>query len=534
MDPEPAPSQAGRFLPELSRPLARPALVWAVLPTVERILIALRGLLLALALLVSTNAGSLSRLFVSWVFLLVLALVMSWMAQWPALRPRVPLAEALLTVVISTSVLPVGPLSLYLLAPVLSAGLSGGYRWALGSAGGAVVLGAVLTLTDPQVMGPQSVFPLVQWGVLAAALGVMGAWVQSQVLPQQDPAERGYAEALSLLTRLEPLSRQLPRGLEVGTVALDVLRDITVDSSVERCLLLVPDPAGVLNVVAGLPDTHADWLPIDMEDVANVVASEPSTWIAVSSTAHVLPLRLNGPLIAVVAMQTSVADVGPPDTDRPDVVERVTVPLYAALLFDRIRFAAANEERDRIAREIHDGIAQDVAYLGYAVDGIVESATDEETRESAEVVRDQISRVVGDIRASVFELRQVTPSSTTLGTALSEYAHRQFDESPVSVHVLLTESPHRLIPVVETELLRIGKEAVTNVRRHAGAHNLWLECQVAAPQARVVVADDGVGIGEKNPDSFGLDIMAERADRIGASLRVEHRDGGGTVVTVEV
>lgn len=521
-------------MPELSRPLARPALVWALLPGVEKVLVGLRALLLVLAFLVSTNAGSLQRLFLSWVFLLVLALVMSWMAQWPTLKPRIALVEALLTVVISTSVLPVGPLSLYLLAPVLSAGLSGGYRWVFGSAGGAVVLGTVLTLVDPQAPGPQSAFPVVQWGVLAAALGAMGAWVQSQVLPQEDPADRGYAEAVSLLTRLEPLSRQLPRGLEVGTVALDVLRDITLDSPTERCLLLVPDPAGVLTVVAGLPDTQVDWLPLDLEDVSTVVADAPSTWIAVSSTTYVIPLRLHGPLLAVVAMQTATLDQGPPDTDAPDDIERITLPLYAALLFDRIRFAAANEERDRIAREIHDGIAQDVASLGYAVDGIVASASDEETRESAELVRDEISRVVGEIRASVFELRQVTPSSTTLGSALSEYAHRQFDDSPVSVHVLLNESPHRLIPVVETELLRIGQEAVTNVRRHADAHNLWLECEVLAPHASVVVADDGVGIGEKSPDSFGLDIMAERAARIGASLRVRSREGGGTVVTVEV
>jgi signal transduction histidine kinase len=534
MAPEPQPSRVGRLLPDLSRPLARPALVWAVLPSIERLLVAMRGLLVALAFVVSAGSGSLPRLLLSWVFLLVLALVMSWMAQWPTLKPRVALAEALLTVVISTSVLPVGPLSLYLLAPVLSAGLSGGYRWALGTAGGAVVLGTVLTLIQHGTDDFISALPLVQWGVLAAALGVMGAWVQSEVLPQEDPAERDYAEAVSLLIRLEPLSRQLPRGLEVGTVALDVLREITFDSAIERCLLLVPELEGALTVVAGLPDTQADWLPLDLEDVSTVVAGQPSTWIAVSSTTHVIPLRMQGPLLAVVAIQTAAAGQHPPDTDGPDDIERITIPLYAALLFDRIRFAAANEERDRIAREIHDGIAQDVAYLGYAVDGIVESATDDDTREAAELVRDQISRVVGEIRASVFELRQVTPSSTTLGSALSEYAHRQFDDSPVSVHVLLNESPHRLIPVVETELLRIGKEAVTNVRRHADARNLWLECQVTAPRARVVVADDGVGIGERSPDSFGLDIMAERAVRIGASLEVEHRRGGGTVVTVEV
>jgi len=534
MPPEHPPSWAGRFLPELSRPLAQPALVWAVLPDVERILVVLRALLVALAFVVSAGAGSLERLLLSWVFLVALALVMSWMAQWPTLQPRLALAEALLTVVISTSVLPVGPLSLYLLAPVLAAGLSGGYRWALGSAAGAVMLGAALTLVDPEAPGPQSALPLLQWGVLAAALGVMGAWVQREVLPQQDPADRGYAEAVSLLTRLEPLSRQLPRGLEVGTVAVDVLREITLDAPTERCLLLVPDAAGVLTVVAGLPDTQASWLPLDLEDVSTVVADQPSTWIAVSSTTHVIPLRMQGPLLAVVAMQTAAAEQGPPATDRRDDIERITIPLYAALLFDRIRFAAANEERDRIAREIHDGIAQDVAYLGYAVDGIVESATDEGTREAAEAVRDQISRVVGDIRASVFELRQVVPSSTSLGSALSEYAHRQFDDTPVRVHVKLNEAPYRLIPAVETELLRIGKEAVTNVRRHADARNLWLECEVLAPHASLVVADDGIGIGEKGADSFGLDIMAERAARIGASLQVHDREGGGTVVAVEV
>ena len=86
---------------------------------------------------------------------------------------------------------------------------------------------------------------------------------------------------------------------------------------------------------------------------------------------------------------------------------------------------------------------------------------------------------------------------------------------------------------VEAELLRIAQEAITNARKHAGAQNLWVTCEIDPPYARIEVSDDGQGIGPQRPDGrFGLAIMAERAERIRGQLEITPRGGSGTSVAV--
>jgi signal transduction histidine kinase len=106
----------------------------------------------------------------------------------------------------------------------------------------------------------------------------------------------------------------------------------------------------------------------------------------------------------------------------------------------------------------------------------------------------------------------------------------------MTVHLTLDESPTRLRAGVETELLRIAQEAITNARKHSNAANLWVDCRVRPPFARVAVRDDGSGLRPGREDSYGLRIMHERAARIDANLQIQHGDPGstksGTQVTV--
>ena len=103
------------------------------------------------------------------------------------------------------------------------------------------------------------------------------------------------------------------------------------------------------------------------------------------------------------------------------------------------------------------------------------------------------------------------------------------------MHVSMDESPHRLPVAAEVELLRVVQEAVTNVRKHARAKNLWLTVEVDPPRAHITVTDDGRGLQAKRLDSMGIQGMHERADRIGGRLSVRNRgDGSGTVVEVVI
>ncbi len=82
--------------------------------------------------------------------------------------------------------------------------------------------------------------------------------------------------------------------------------------------------------------------------------------------------------------------------------------------------------------------------------------------------------------------------------------------------------------------MRIAQEAITNARKHAQARRLWVTCVVDPPSALMRVEDDGRGLAPGRRDSYGLEIMRERVDRLGGSLAIEDRPGGGTRIEVVV
>ena len=194
--------------------------------------------------------------------------------------------------------------------------------------------------------------------------------------------------------------------------------------------------------------------------------------------------------------------------------------LQASLLFGRVREKAMSQERRRIAREVHDGVAQDVASLGYLVDNLAATSADPVQQEQIGQLRQEVTRVVSELRQSIFDLRHEIAAGAGLGESLSAYANQVSATSPMAVHVTLDEKGPRLSGDVEYELLRIAQEAMANARKHSGAANLWLRCTVRSPYAEIEVGDDGVNRHLPKADSQGLKIMRERSRSIGADLAV--------------
>ena len=207
------------------------------------------------------------------------------------------------------------------------------------------------------------------------------------------------------------------------------------------------------------------------------------------------------------------------------------VRVDAALLFDDVRTLATAEERQRLAREIHDGMAQEVASLGYLVDDLLSRSVGAE-RERLEQLRAELSRVVTELRYSIFDLRREVGPGASLTSVLAEHARHVGQTAGMAVHLELAESPARLRPAIESELLRIAQEAIANARKHSRASNLWVTCLVDAPDVYLRVEDDGQGLLASRDDSFGLAIMRERAERAACEIKVSTRAGGGTTVEV--
>jgi signal transduction histidine kinase len=259
-------------------------------------------------------------------------------------------------------------------------------------------------------------------------------------------------------------------------------------------------------------------------------SSQPESAIAV-------PLRLGPEVFGVLVAR------GPTKGDldltvmQPELDE-LSLRLATALTFEEIRSMVTTDERQRLAREIHDGVAQDVASIGYALDELAQVAHEPDVSEGLRDLRRELSRVVTELRLSIFDLRAGIGDGPGLGAALSDYVRAVGARSSMTVHLTLDESPARLSPSVETELFRIAQEAITNARKHSGAEHLWVNCWVRSPCARIEISDDGRGLGVGRADSYGLRIMRERAERIKASVKVERAsdevDRPGTCVTIAV
>jgi signal transduction histidine kinase len=505
----------------------------SALPSATRL-----GALLACLLLALVD-GYLPELVPQFVGLLVVALVAS--LPLPTQRLRIVFAvgeAALVGVVLATA--PEGTLESllpYLLAPGFAAGWAGGLRTAVFAAG---ALCGVLLTSIP--VGSAELSLAAVWCLLFLLVGVLAAGTRSMRRPAADADQEAlaYAQAIELLGQLRPIARRLPEGLDTAGVAESLLQQGRAALDATRGAVLAGGAEGEFDIVAehAMP---AGWVSVPRQSglLEELAAAQhpvviPGGLLGEGQRRRIgFPLRAGDRRVGLMLLEVD----GVPDPQQIAAVQAraatATIRMEAARMFDEVRSYATAEERRRIAREIHDGIAQELASLGYQVDDIASVAVGTPRRQLLELRR-RITALVGELRMNIFVLRSDVAPGISLGTALSDYVRQVASASGLTVHVTLTEEPVRLPREVEAELLRIAQEAVTNARRHARARNLWVDCVINPPAARLSVADDGRGLGDKRPDSFGLDVMRERAERIGGGLAVGPRDGGGTVVTATV
>jgi signal transduction histidine kinase len=408
--------------------------------------------------------------------------------------------------------------------------------------------GAVTVVDGERLLAqPGFVAVCLQW-LLLAALGTIATGALHGFLTRF--THQPYAEATRLLTQLRSVARQLPGAtLDPGGIAEHLLDDVRERAPADRAAVLTASGGGRLVVVAQAGADRVDWeTSLDADSaIADAWASQqPQTATRSQARSHsgdsdvsalVLPLVAGVRTIGLLAIETDSAAAYP-----PHVVERVAAAaapaalrLEAALLFDEVRSLATNEERQRLAREIHDGVAQELVMVGYGIDNALATLPDgaEEAAQELKVLRGEVTRVITELRMSLFELRSEVDRHGGLAAAIADYARAVGASAGLRVHLSLDESTARLPTATEAELLRIAQEAITNARKHAGASNLWVTCAVDPPAAQIEVSDDGHGITDRRPDGrYGLAIMAERAERIRGRLEIRPRRPSGTTVAV--
>jgi len=418
----------------------------------------------------------------------------------------------------------------YLTIPLFIAGLTAGLPAGLACAAlASVTLIATIAATDaPSQPALSNNDTLIAWVFIFLAVPTVGAWIRRirhEVAPDSEPA---YTDAHRLLSELHVVARQLSLGLDPRTLAAALGEDISAVVPQAEAVVLARSPGGRFVALAG--EETPDAAEMAIEDAW--VGAHPVKREADGAHFTAIPVQMGERVVALVVVTTSVILDDASIRRCRAVIEQSGPRLASAMLFDDVRRLATTDERMRLAREIHDGIAQDLASVGYALDDIHRDS-DPDVGRRVKSVREQLQVMVADLRMSIFDLRTGINDSIGLGTALSEHAQRIAGQSDLVVHVSMDESPKRLPITVEVELLRIAQEAITNVRRHANAANLWLSITVEPPRAHISVTDDGRGLKPGRPDSFGITGMRERARRVGAHLHVgPGPDSIGTVVEV--
>lgn len=200
---------------------------------------------------------------------------------------------------------------------------------------------------------------------------------------------------------------------------------------------------------------------------------------------------------------------------------------------------AISEERARIARDIHDGIAQTLAFRRMRIDLWLDWLTDDPDRmrdemlQLKQVLRDQIA----ELRRAIFALRPIQFDELGFSGGLQRYVLEFAEQQGWQVDVSLHDIPANLAPDLEAICFRIVQEALTNAAKHAQASAIVVTLTHAAGELQLVVRDNGCGFDleshpEQRPGHVGLRQMRERLLVVGGRLDVRSQPGAGTEVRV--
>ena len=216
------------------------------------------------------------------------------------------------------------------------------------------------------------------------------------------------------------------------------------------------------------------------------------------------------------------------------IADQVGIAIERARLAENATRLARAEERARIAREIHDTLAQGLTAIALHIEGAMnrlESRPDQ-ARERLERALAMARENLEEARRSVLDLRTTTPlAGKPLSEALAALA-RSFT-SDTGIRVEVDVDPRVQLPLrVEAELYRIAQEALNNVRKHAHARGVEVALRRGRSTVRLSIRDDGVGFDprRRRPDSHGIIGMRERARLIGGRIVIRSRRGVGTHV----
>jgi signal transduction histidine kinase len=291
---------------------------------------------------------------------------------------------------------------------------------------------------------------------------------------------------------------------------------------------------GALLAIPPMPGANAGDAPeaSNADEIMRFV--EPSHAVARLAA----PLQRGGTTIGLLAV--GAAEARSFDADALETLSSLANQATIALENARLqRELAVVGERERIARELHDGLSQVLGYVNtksQAVDGFLAAGRVDDARAQLGELSAAARSVYVDVRETILRLRSPIGPAAGLVAAIRTHATGVAESAKLAIRVQAAPEVEtaRLDPDVETQAFRIVAEALTNVRKHAGARRVTIDLRTAEDRLTVTVRDDGRGFAQGAPDDgrphYGLRSMSERAAGIGGTLDWENGPDGGAIV----
>jgi signal transduction histidine kinase len=434
-----------------------------------------------------------------------------------------------------------------------------GWGWLRGAAGLGVALAALVvgtavgatSLVD-QVDGQRDLAAILTLVLATAA----AAYVRTRLVDAEGRRARlaGEVEHLSeandLLTLLNTVARTLPSSLTLRE-ALDRSREQIHGSFDARviCLLTYDDHAEdwVPKLADGctlrpsylradLPAPLAEALAGSGALLVRDLTDRQETPIGRGSGSGMyLRLEARGETIGLLGVEHPTIDHYDEHSLRllEGLSEVLALTVDNARWFGRLRSLGAQEERVRIARDLHDRLGQWLTYISMELERIL--AAEPQRSEELDHLQGDVQAALDELRETLRQLRSGVTEDKPLAVVAHEMVNRFAERADVAATLTVVHPEDRLPVPVENELLRILQEALSNVDKHAKADHVDVVWDVRGGNFELVVHDDGRGFETARgvrDSAYGLVGMRERADVIGARLEIDSRPRHGTTIRV--
>ena len=418
-----------------------------------------------------------------------------------------------------------------------------GEVWGRVAAVAAVAIAMIVAFATAQSRGTLTapyVTTSLQWAVLALALGFLGAWtaqLQVKVQSQAVTSSPAAHEAARLLRRLDALAGALDGGFDAPASAELLLDAVKAKIPGSRMAVLVgfgAEPAVPLALrgIDRLPWPDPTTGDSVLGRVWRTGVAEAGFWASTDQDRAIAAAPMRDPDgarigVVVVDRMASAPFVGDDLGALVALAESHSANVDVALIFTALRQRAAFEERERLAREMHDGIAQELVALGYRIDVTRRHAATEAPllAQALDDARADLSRVLTDLRLRIADLRLAVRPDQGLGAVVGARLQQFGAASGLTVGLRLNESTYRLPAHVETLIYRLILDVLADARHAHGTTAVELRLDVNAPQAWLHISHDGIS-------SLGANAFADHPlTAVGAEILVQPGDTG-VVVTL--